>query len=101
MSVLSSPDSPPVNHKKVKQPWLQKSVLPGFGLSFGFSTLYASLLVFIPLAALIVKSFGLPLDQLWDVVSNKRALASYRLTFGASFIGALINLVFGLIVAWV
>lgn len=101
MSVLSSPDSPPANHKKLKQPWLQKSVLPGFGLSFGFSTLYASLLVFIPLAALIVKSFGLPLDQLWDVVSNKRALASYRLTFGASFIGALINLVFGLIVAWV
>jgi len=84
-----------------KQPWLQKSVLPGFGLAFGYSTLYASLLIFIPLAALLVKSFELPLDQLWDVVSNKRALASYRLTFGASFIGALINLVFGLIVAWV
>ena len=101
MSVSTALDSPPANHKKQKQPWLQKSVLPGFGLSFGYSTLYASLLVFIPLGALIVKSFGLPLDQLWDVVSNKRALASYRLTFGASFIGALINLVFGLIVAWV
>ncbi len=91
----------PLSAVQKKQPWVQKSVLPGFGLSLGFGTLYASLLVFIPLAALIVKSFELPLDQLWDVITNRRALASYRLTFGASLIGATINLVFGLIVAWV
>lgn len=87
--------------KPKRQPWVQKSVLPGFGLSFGFTTLYASLIVFIPLSALLIKSFGLPLDQLWDVISNRRALASYRLTFGASLIGASINLIFGLILAWV
>lgn len=91
----------PQGETRKKSSWLQKSVLPGFGLSFGYTTLYASLLVFIPLAALVVKSFGMPLDQLWDVVSNKRALASYRLTFGASLIGATINMIFGLIVAWV
>jgi sulfate/thiosulfate transport system permease protein len=89
------------NSIQKKQPWLQKSVLPGFGLSLGFATLYASLLVFIPLAALVIKSFELPLDQLWDVVSNRRALASYRLTFGASLIAAVVNLLFGFIVAWV
>jgi sulfate/thiosulfate transport system permease protein len=91
----------PVNVTRKKEPWVQKSVLPGFGLSLGFATLYASLLVFIPLAMLVLKSFELPLDQLWDVVSNRRALASYRLTFGTSLIAATINLFFGLIVAWV
>lgn len=87
--------------EKKRQPWVKKSVLPGFGLSLGFATFYASLIVFIPLAALVAKSFGLPLAELWDVVTNKRALASYRLTFGASLIAASINLVFGFIVAWV
>jgi sulfate/thiosulfate transport system permease protein len=101
MNASAALDSLPQSEVRKKTPWLQKSVLPGFGLSFGYTTLYASLLVFIPLAALVVKSFGMPLDQLWDVVSNKRALASYRLTFGASLIGATINMIFGLIVAWV
>ncbi len=84
-----------------KTAWVQKSVLPGFGLSLGFASLYASLLVFIPLAALVIKSLELPLEQLWEVISNRRALASYRLTFGAAFLAASINLVFGLIIAWV
>lgn len=88
-----------VIHKK--EPWVQKSVLPGFGLSLGFATLYASLLVFIPLAMLVIKSFELPLDELWNVITNRRALASYRLTFGTSLIAATVNLFFGLIVAWV
>src|SRR5690606_25702338 len=64
-------------------------------------TLYASLLVFIPLGALVAKSLTQTWPELWQTVSNPRALASYRLTFGASLIGATINLVFGLIVAWV
>lgn len=101
MNASAAIDSLPQSEIRKKSPWLQKSVLPGFGLSFGYTTLYASLLVFIPLAALVVKSFGMPLDQLWDVISNRRALASYRLTFGASLIGAVINMIFGLIVAWV
>jgi sulfate transport system permease protein len=94
-----------LTRREAKQPgktaWVQKSVLPGFGLSLGFASLYASLLVFIPLAALVIKSLELPVEQLWEVISNRRALASYRLTFGAAFLAASINLVFGLIIAWV
>lgn len=101
MSASNTIESPPLPEIQKKQPWVQKSVLPGFGLSLGFATLYASLLVFIPLAMLVIKSFELPVDQLWDVVTSRRALASYRLTFGASLIAATINLIFGLIVAWV
>jgi sulfate transport system permease protein len=67
----------------------------------GYATLYASLVVFIPLAALVAKSATLSWADWWGVVTDPRALASYRLTFGASLAGATINLVFGLIVAWV
>jgi len=80
---------------------IKKSVLPGFGLSMGFATFYASIIVFIPLAALLIKALGLSWPALWQVISNDRALASYRLTFGAAGIAALLNLVFGLVVAWV
>ena len=79
----------------------KNSVLPGFGLAMGYATLYASLLVFIPLGALLAKSLTQTWPELWHVISNRRALASYQLTFGASLIAATINLVFGLIVAWV
>jgi sulfate/thiosulfate transport system permease protein len=98
-STLTTSLTSPVIQRK--QSWVKKSVLPGFGLSLGFATLYASLLVFIPLAALVIKSLELPVDQLWDVVSNRRALASYRLTFGASLIAAVVNVLFGFVVAWV
>lgn len=80
---------------------IKKSVLPGFGLSMGFATFYASLIVLIPLGALLAKSLTLSWGELWQVVSNDRALASYRLTFGAAGIAALFNLTFGLVVAWV
>jgi sulfate transport system permease protein len=79
----------------------RNSVLPGFGLAMGYATLYASLIVFIPLGALVAKAFAQTWPELWQVISNRRALASYQLTFGASLIAATINLVFGLIVAWV
>ncbi len=78
-----------------------KPVLPGFGLSMGFTSFYISLLVFLPLAALVLKTLELDWDSFVKVVASKRAIASYQLTFGASFIAALINLVFGLLVAWV
>ena len=79
----------------------KKSVLPGFGLTMGFSIFYLSLIVFLPLSALVLKTFELSLDEFWAVVASERAIASYRLTFGASFVAASINLVFGLLVAWV
>jgi sulfate transport system permease protein len=91
----STPVVPP------KNPWVKKSVLPGFGLSLGLAALYASLIVFIPLAGLVIKALELSWSELWGVVSNARALASYKLTFGAAFTAASLNLFFGLIVAWV
>ncbi|MGS1006623.1 sulfate ABC transporter permease subunit CysT [Achromobacter anxifer] len=76
-------------------------VLPGFGISMGYAVLYLSILVLIPLAALPIKSAGLGWQGFWDTVTAPRVLASYQLTFGASLIAALVNLVFGTVVAWV
>ena len=79
----------------------QPSVLPGFGLTLGFALFYFSLIVLIPLSGLFIKTSSLTWDQFWHTVTEPRALASYQLTFGASFLGALINGFFGSVVAWV
>jgi len=78
-----------------------RRVLPGFNLTLGYTVLYLSLIVLIPLSALVFKTFTLNWDQFWAAVSSPRVLASYRLTFGASLIAAAVNVVFGLLVAWV
>ncbi|AMO24956.1 sulfate ABC transporter permease subunit CysT [Ramlibacter tataouinensis] len=78
-----------------------KKVLPGFNLTLGYTLLYLSLIVLIPLSALVFKTFTLTGAQFWDAISSPRVLASYRLTFGASFAAAVVNVVFGLLVAWV
>src|SRR5688572_31298825 len=79
----------------------QPSVLPGFGLTLGFALFYFSLIVLIPLSGLVIKTTALTWEQFWHTVTEPRAIASYQLTFGASFLGALINGVFGSVVAWV
>ena len=79
----------------------QRSIVPGFGLSLGFTVFYLSLIVLIPLSATFLKASTLTWHQFWHVVLSPRALASYRLSFGASLIGAFMNLVFGVLVAWV
>ena len=79
----------------------QKSILPGFGLALGFTVLYLSLLVLIPLSATFLKASSLTWQQFWHIASSHRAVASYKLSFGASGIAATVNLLFGLIVAWV
>jgi sulfate transport system permease protein len=79
----------------------QRSILPGFGLSLGFTLFYLSLIVLIPLSAVFIKTSSLTWTQFWHIVTAPRALASYRLSFGASAIAALINFVLGLNVAWV
>ena len=76
-------------------------VLPGFGLTLGFSILYLSLLVLIPLSGLFVRAGSLSAEQLVAAIASPRALAAYRLSFGASFVASVVNAVFGLIVAWV
>jgi sulfate transport system permease protein len=77
------------------------SVLPGFGLTLGFSLFYLSLVVLIPLAALGLKAASFGWASLWTATTSPRALASFRLSFGTAAAGALVNAVFGLIVAWV
>lgn len=74
--------------------------LPGFGLSLGYTIFYLSLIVLIPLAGLFVSASNLTWSQFWEVITNPRVVASYKLTFGASLVGALINSFFGFIVAW-
>jgi sulfate/thiosulfate transport system permease protein len=76
-------------------------VLPGFGLTLGYTMVYLSLIVLIPLSAVFIRSMGLGWSHFWEVITAPRVLASLRLSFGASVIAALINVVFGLIVAWV
>lgn len=76
------------------------SILPGFGLSLGFTLLYTGLIVLIPLAALFLKASGLGLGGFWHEVTQPRALAAYSLSLVASLVAAAINVVFGFVVAW-
>lgn len=79
----------------------QYSILPGFNLALGFTLLYLSLIVLIPLSAAFIRTAELTWPEFWSIVTTPRVLASYRLTFGASFAAALVNAFFGLLVAWV
>jgi sulfate transport system permease protein len=76
------------------------SVLPGFGLTFGFTTFFLSAIVLLPLAALVLAAASMHWKDFLDVVLSPRALGSYKLSFGASLLAASINLVFGFILAW-
>ena len=79
----------------------QHSILPGFNLALGFTMLYLSLIVLIPLSAAFIRTAELTWPEFWSIVTTPRVVASYRLTFGASFAAACVNVVFGLLVAWV
>ncbi len=79
----------------------QRSVLPGFGLTLGYSLIYLGLIVLIPLGCVFLKTSTLGFAAFWETVSSDRVLASYRLTVGASLLAALVTLIFGRLVAWV
>ena len=79
----------------------QRSVLPGFNLALGYTLLYMGLIVLIPLSAAFIKTTDLSWTEFWAIVTTPRVLASYQLTFGASFVAAMINTSAGLIIAWV
>ena len=79
----------------------KRGVLPGFSLTLGFSVLYLSLIVLIPLSATFFKAATLGWGGFWEAITQPRVLASYKLTFGAALAGAALNAVFGLLVAWV
>ena len=76
-------------------------VIPGFGLSLGFTIFYLALIVLIPLSAVFLKTFTLSWEAFWNAVTSDRVMASYRLSFGASLLAAFLNVIFGGIVAWV
>ena len=77
------------------------NVLPGFGLTMGFTLFYLSAIVLLPMAGLVIKTLGIPWREFWQLATTDRALAAYKLTFGASAIAALANAVFGTLLAWV
>src|SRR3954464_15490583 len=78
-----------------------RRVMPGFNLSLGFTIFYLGLIVLIPLSAVFLKTFTMTWEAFWNAVTSARVVASYKLSFGAALIGALLNVVFGGIVAWV
>jgi len=78
----------------------ERSVIPGFGITFGFTSFFLCALVLLPLTALVMKGAGMDWQRFVHVVTDPRALASYRLSFGASLMAAAINIVFGFVVAW-
>ena len=79
----------------------RRRVLPGFRLGLGYTLVYLSLVVLIPIAGMVLRSASVDAEQFWQIATDERALASYRVTFGSSLAAALINAVFGFIVAWV
>jgi sulfate/thiosulfate transport system permease protein len=79
----------------------RRSIIPGFGLTLGFTIFYLSLIVLIPLSATFVETSKIGVHQFWRIVTTPRAIASYELSFGASLVGALINFLLGTLVAWV
>jgi sulfate transport system permease protein len=81
--------------------WRKPSVVPGFGITLGLTLWWLSLIVLIPLAGLFIKAASLGLPGFWDVVTSPRVVAALRLSFSASFAAAVINGVFGLVVAWI
>jgi len=78
-----------------------RNVLPGFGISLGFTILYLGIIVLLPLMGVFIKSSGLSLSEIWGIVNNPRVIASYKVSFLTAFFAAAINAIFGLLIAWV
>jgi sulfate transport system permease protein len=101
MSVAGPTLVPPTAAPKaLKRRW-KPGVLPGFGPTLGVTLTYLSLIVLIPLAGLVIKTAELSWADFWSTISGPRALAAYRISFGGAFVAALINALFGFVVAWV
>ncbi len=81
--------------------WRQPSILPGFGLTLGYTVLYLTLIILVPLAALVWRSTGIGWDAFWALAFDQRTLLALRVSFGAALIAAAINVIFGVVVAWV
>ncbi|HSP06345.1 MAG TPA: sulfate ABC transporter permease subunit CysT, partial [Acidobacteriota bacterium] len=80
---------------------LERSVLPGFGLTMGFTLLYLSLIVLIPLSTLLLKTAEIPWEKFWQIMLSARTVAAFKISFGTAFSAAVVDLIFGSIVGWV
>ncbi|MFO1066615.1 MAG: sulfate ABC transporter permease subunit CysT [Pirellulales bacterium] len=101
MSTFSTPvGSVPATIHKRTSTWKKHSVLPGFGLTIGFTLSYLSLIVLLPLSSLFFTSASLTPREFWDAATDPRVVASYRLTLTTSFVAAMINAVIGFVIAW-
>src|SRR5690606_28807949 len=81
--------------------WKKRSIIPGFGLSMGFTIMYLSLIVLVHLSAIFIKTSGMGWEKLWLTVTDPRVVASYKVSFGTALGAGVINSIFGFIVAWV
>lgn len=79
----------------------ERSVLPGFGLTMGFTLLYLSLIVLIPLSTLLLKTAGIPWEKFWQIMLSARTIAAFKISFGTAFSAAIVDLIFGSAVGWV
>ncbi|WP_127584977.1 sulfate ABC transporter permease subunit CysT [Paenibacillus koleovorans] len=79
----------------------KRSIIPGFGISMGFTILYLSLIVLVPISAIFIKTSGMGWEKFWVTVTDPRVIAAYKISFGTAFGAALVNSIFGFIVAWV
>lgn len=98
----TSPETPDDKHEggQPAKPRKRRNVLPGFGLSMGYTVLYLSLIALIPLASIPIETAGMGWNRFWAVISSSRVIAAFELSIGASLIAAVINVLFGLAVAW-
>lgn len=100
-STLSNPAPIKGPARKAGPRFVRPSVLPGFGLTFGYTLVYLSLIVLIPLAALFIKAAGLPPERIVEIATDRRVVSALRVSFSAALIAAAVNVVFGVLVAWV
>lgn len=105
-AALALPAEPPLAAPRGERgprrpPFGRKSVIPGFGLTFGFTLAYLGMIVLVPLSAVVLKTAGMGWSEFVAVGLSERALAAYQLSFGAAFLAAAVNAVFGLLVAWI
>jgi sulfate transport system permease protein len=103
MTTAATPGAAPAAAPVIvrKQRWREHSILPGFGLTFGFTVAYLSLIVLIPLAALVARSASLGWSDYWAIATDPRTVNALKLSFGAGLVAAAVNMVFGVLVAWV
>ncbi len=92
---------PPTSVPKRRRERINRRVIPGFGLTMGFTLTYLTLLVLIPLSAVFIRTSGMGGEDFWKAVSSPQVVSAYKVTFGVSFCAALTNAFFGFIVAWV